>query len=131
MSSNPKTVYYRDEQPFIQLLSSYNLQSTYLNNPIEVRGIRKAYLVVTVLSVTGSPYGFVVFIGCRDVSNANTPMHTARAYIIGPGQWGARIKLDCEEPSINFLCPTCSSSNYYTIDAYIIGGDNIPWGDDE
>ena len=131
MSQNPKAIYIRDEQTYIQLLTSYNLQYQYLVNPIEARGIRKAYLVVTVLSVTGSPYGFAVFIGCRDVSNPNTPMHTARAAIIGPGQWGARIRLDCEEPSINFLCPTCSSTNYYTIDAYIIGGDNIPWGDDE
>jgi hypothetical protein len=122
MASNPSSIYIRTAQTWIQLLTGYNVQSPYVVLTPTVWGVDNPTLVLTVTSVTGSPSPMMVVVGSRDVSNANTPVTTVRAYVVGRGVFGFRAPLDNPEPSISILCPTCNSSNYYTIDLYVAGG---------
>jgi len=122
MASNPSSIYIRTAQTYIQLLTGYNIQSDYVIITPAAWGVDNPVLVLTVTSVTGSPGPMLVIIGSRDVSNASTPVTTVRAYVVGGGIFGFRAPLDSPEPSISILCPTCDTSNYYTIDLYIAGG---------
>jgi hypothetical protein len=85
-------------------------------------GVDNPVLVLTVTSITGNPGPLIIVVGPRDISNNNTPLTTIKAYIIGRGIFGFRTPIDNPAPSISILCPTCTSSNYYTIDLYIAGG---------
>jgi len=122
MASNPSSIYIRTAQTLIVLLSGYNVQGSYVTIAGTAWGVDNPVLVLTVTSVTGSPGPMLVVIGPRDTSNPNTPMTTVRAYVVGIGIFGFRAPIDNPEPSISILCPTCSTSNYYTIDLYIAGG---------
>jgi hypothetical protein len=117
--ANPSSIYIRTAQTYIQLLTGYSVQSSYVILVPAVWGVDNPTLVLTVTSVTGSPGPMIVVVGPRDVSNPNTPMTTVRAYVVGKGMPGFRAPIDNPEPSINILCPTCSGTNYYTIDLYI------------
>jgi hypothetical protein len=122
MASNPSSIYIRTAQTWIQIVTGGQINGSYTVFTPAVWGIDNPVLVLTVTSVTGSPGPMIVVIGPRDVSSANTPVTTVRAYVVGRGIFGFRALLDSPEPSISILCPTCSSSNYYTIDLYIAGG---------
>jgi hypothetical protein len=122
MASNPSSIYISTAQTWIQIVSGGQINGSYAIFASAVWGVDNPVLVLTVTSVIGSPGPMIVVIGPRDVSNANTPMTTVRAYVVGSGIFGLRAPIDNPEPSISILCPTCSSSNYYTIDLYIAGG---------
>ena len=122
MASNPSSIYIRTAQTWIQLVTGGQINGPYVIVTPAVWGVDNPVLVLTVTSVTGSPGPMLVIIGSRDVSNASTPVTTVRAYVVGGGVFGFRAPLDSPELSISILCPTCSSSNYYTIDLYVAGG---------
>jgi len=122
VASNPSSIYIRTAQTWIQIVTGGQINGSYTIFAPAVWGVDNPVLVLTVTSVTGSPGPMIVVVGPRDVSNASTPMTTVRAYVVGKGVFGFRTPIDNPEPSISILCPTCSSSNYYTIDLYIAGG---------
>ena len=122
MASNPSSIYIRTTQTWIQLVTGGQINGPNTVFAPAVWGVDNPVLVLTVTSVTGSPSPMLVVVGPRDVSNANTPMTMVRAYVVGGGIFGFRAPLDNPEPSISILCPTCDTSNYYTIDLYITGG---------
>jgi len=122
MASNPSSIYIRTAQTWIQIVTGGQINGSYTIFTPAVWGVDNPTLVLTVTSVTGNPGPMLVVIGPRDVSNPNTPMTTVRAYVVVMGIFGFRAPLDNPEPSISILCPTCSTSNYYTIDLYIAGG---------
>ncbi len=63
MASNPSSIYIRTAQTWIQLLTGYNVQSSYVVLTPTVWGVDNPTLVLTVTSVTGNPGPMIVLIG--------------------------------------------------------------------
>ncbi len=130
MASTVKSIFINEAQTYYSIHSSDALNSIYKITSLEAWGIKRPVLYISVLGVTGSPSGFVAIIGCRDYVNPSTPVVIPRMVVIGPGTIGARASLThCGEFTLNLLCPTCSSSVYYTLDAFVAGGSQEPGGD--
>jgi hypothetical protein len=84
-------------------------------------------VVLAVQSTTGSPGPGLLFVAPTEYLRLSPAVLTGGLAIIpfGPGntsRWGVRYHIKSLVVTVQVICNTCSSSNYYTIDLYLSEG---------
>jgi hypothetical protein len=83
------------------------------------------YVVLMVASATGNPGPGLLLVFPLEYLNLSPTVYFVDDPVImpfGPGgnsEWGARLYVKSLMISVQIICNTCNTSNYYTIDLYL------------
>jgi len=109
------------ERSIYIIVSNYNTTAGFTATLVAPWG--EFYVALDVRSAVGSP-GALLLIAAPAVnplvSTAGYMVDAPEAVPVAPGSQGARIYVKSLTVSVGVQCYSCNSSNYYTIDLYLV-----------
>jgi len=112
--------YIRDAQGVLQIFQSLDLKGSGASQTTSVPW-PEYDVVLSILSVTGSPAPGYLFLAPVDYAN---PSYTGELTVIpfGAGIKGCRYRVSWPWITVALICNSCNGSNYYTVDLYLSRG---------